>query len=147
MKTLAIFGIPLLGACLMAMPQKRNTTAEMIALEKEFNAALMHADSKAVEAMIADDMVLTNPDGAVTHKSEEVESLRSGDEKLDSVDLSDVRVLDLGPVAVVTGKLVEKGRYKTTDVSGEYRFTDVWAKRNGKWQLVAGHESLLTPAK
>ena len=42
--------------------------------------------------------------------------------------------------AVVAEKLIERVRYKT-DLGGTYRFTDVWAKRNGQWQIVAGHES------
>ena len=27
--------------------------------------------------------------------------------------------------------------YKGQDISGKYRFTDTWVKRNGKWQAVA----------
>ena len=30
-----------------------------------------------------------------------------------------------------------KGTYKGQDISGKYRFTDTWVKRNGKWQVVA----------
>jgi len=60
---------------------------------------------------------------------------------LDSIEMSDVKVQDLGSVAVVTGRVVETGRFKTNDLSGVYRFTDIWAKRNGRWQIVAGHET------
>jgi hypothetical protein len=47
----------------------------------------------------------------------------------------------IGDVAVVTGKLVERGHFKSADLTGTYRFTDVWAKRNGRWQLVRGQET------
>ena len=77
----------------------------------------------------------------MTSKSDEVDSLESGDIKFESIEMSDVKVHDLGNVAVVMGKLIERVRYKTTDLSGTYRFTDVWAKRNGRWQIVAGHDS------
>jgi len=40
-----------------------------------------------------------------------------------------------------------KAQYKNTDISGTYRFTDVWAKRNGKWQHVAGQETLCSANK
>jgi len=63
--------------------------------------------------------------------------------KFESIDMSDVNVQDFGDVAVVTGRLVEKGRYKTSDLSGTYRFTDVWARRNSGWQLVTGQETLV----
>jgi hypothetical protein len=38
-------------------------------------------------------------------------------------------------VAAGTNNL--KGTYKGQDISGKYRFTDTWAKRHGKWQVVA----------
>jgi ketosteroid isomerase-like protein len=147
MRRFEAIAFALLGTCLFAVAQNLDTTKELIAAEHRFNDALLRADWKMVEQIFAEDLVVTNSDGSVTHKSDELKSVKSGDEKLESIEISDVRVQDLGDVAVVTGKLVEKGRYKTTDVSGSYRFTDVWAKRNGRWQLVAGQETLYTPGK
>jgi len=57
--------------------------------------------------------------------------------------MMDTRVQDYGNVGVVTGCLLEKAQYKNTDISGTYRFTDVWAKRKGKWEHVAGQETLV----
>jgi hypothetical protein len=34
-----------------------------------------------------------------------------------------------------------KGNYKGQDISGKYRFTDTWVKRNGKWQVAASHST------
>jgi ketosteroid isomerase-like protein len=62
------------------------------------------------------------------------------------MEISELKVQDFGDVGVVTGKLVERGRYKTDDLSGTYRFTDVWARRNGRWRLVAGQETLCKAA-
>jgi ketosteroid isomerase-like protein len=62
--------------------------------------------------------------------------------------LANTRVQDFGNLAVVTGRLVEKAQYKNADISGTYRFTDVWVKRQDKWQHVAGQETLVsTPAE
>jgi len=94
-----------------------------------------------VERIYADDLVFINADGSVTNKSDEVAAIKSGEIKFESIEMSDVKVQDLSSVAVVTGKLVERVRYKTTDLSGTYRFTDVWAKRHGRRRIVAGHES------
>jgi hypothetical protein len=33
--------------------------------------------------------------------------------------------------------------YKGQDISGKYRFTDTWVKRNGKWQAVASQSTKL----
>jgi|SRR5215467_1152439 len=123
--------------------QSNGTAKELIALENRFSQALLAADWKALAKIEADDLIFTNADGSVTHKSDDVASLRSGEEKFESIDVSDVIVQDFGEVAVVTGKVVEKARYKTSDISGTYRFTDVWARRDGGWRLVAGQETLV----
>jgi ketosteroid isomerase-like protein len=110
-------------------------------LNNASNEALLSADWKTVERIHANDLVFTNADGSVTHKADLVDSIRSGDMKFESIEMSDVKVQALGNVAVVTGRVVERGRYKTDDLSGTYRFTDVWAKQDGSWQMVIGHET------
>ena len=134
-----------LGTCVVANAQSGDTTKELVALGQSFNGALMRADWKVIEQLEADDLVFTNADGSATHKSDEVGNIKAGDEKFESIDMSDVKVQDFGSVAVVTGKLVEKGRYKAADLSGTYRFINVWAKRNGRWQLVTGQETRYAP--
>jgi ketosteroid isomerase-like protein len=142
MKQIIIIGFMALASLLVG-GQKSRTATELLARESRFSQALVNGDWKAVEQIEADDLLFTNADGSVTHKADDVNGLQSADTKFESIDMSDTDVLDLGDVAIVTGKLVEKGRYKGSDISGTYRFTDVWARRNGKWQLVRGHEALL----
>jgi len=140
-----IVGFVALASLLSVGAHKGDTAKKLIALETRFSQALVSSDWRAVEQIEADDLLFTNADGAVTRKEDDVNSLRSSDTKFESIDMSDTNVLDLGDVAVVTGKLVEKGRYKASDISGTYRFTDVWARRNSRWQLVRGQEALLPP--
>jgi ketosteroid isomerase-like protein len=145
MKQTIIIGFIALASLLSVGPQNSSTATELIALESRFSQALVSGDWKAVEQIEADDLLFTNADGSVTRKADDVNSLRSADAKFEAIDMSDRDVLDLRDVVVVTGKLVEKGRYKGLDISGTYRFTDVWARKNGKWQLVRGQEALLPP--
>jgi ketosteroid isomerase-like protein len=146
MKQLGIIAFVAIGTCLTANAQSGNTEKELIALEQSFSDALLRADWKTVEQIEADDLVFTNADGPVTHKFDEVDAIESGAMKFECIEMSDVKVQDLSNVAVVTGKLVERGRYKTADLSGTYRFTDVWAKRNGRWLLIAGQETRVESA-
>jgi hypothetical protein len=133
--------VVLFGTCLLTIAQKSDAGREVIGMENHFNDVLLRSDWKGVEQIEGDDLVFTNADGSVTHKPEQVGSVKSGDLKFQSIDMSEVQVLDFGRVAVASGKLIEKVQYKTSDLSGTYRFTDVWVKRNGKWQLVAGQET------
>jgi ketosteroid isomerase-like protein len=145
----ALIAIACLGL-LAASPvpsEDQATILEVIALEKQVNDALIHSDSAKLAALMADDLSSIDSDGVLSGKSEQVNELRSGNLKLVSIDASEFRVRGLGNLAIVTGKLVEKGTYKNADASGAYRFTDVWAKRNGTWLWIAGQETLVANAK
>lgn len=133
-----------LGVSLVVEAQGQDTAKKLVATEQVFNEALTRGEWKTVEALVADDLVFTDADGTVSGKSDQIAELKSGYLKLTSIEMSEVRVQNLGDVAVVTGKLVEKGRYKDTNLNDVFRFTDVWAKRNGKWRLVAGQETRKT---
>jgi hypothetical protein len=49
-----------------------------------------------------------------------------------------------GDTAIASGLGTEKSTYKGKDTSGQYRYTDVFVKRNGTWQAVATHGSKVT---
>ena len=63
----------------------------------------------------------------------------------DSWEVADlkVNVLDKDSAVVSGRSIVKGGKYKmpdgkTQDISGEYRWIDTYARRNGQWQVVAG---------
>jgi ketosteroid isomerase-like protein len=63
--------------------------------------------------------------------------LSSGDYKIQSEELGDIKVHVYGNTAVATATNTMKWTCKGQDLSGKYRFTDTWVKRSGKWQVVA----------
>ena len=143
MKRSCLIAAVLFGCTHVAMAQS-STSGDLIQLENRFNDALVRADLKTIEEIEADDLIFTDATGTVTSKAEEMQSLKSGDIKFESIQMTDARTQDFGDIAVVTGRLVEKAQYKNADISGTYRFTDVWAKRKSKWEHVAGQETLLS---
>ena len=98
-----------------------------------------------VRRIEADDAVFVYPDGSMGDKAQDVKDMEAGALSADSWEVLDlkVNVLD-NDSAVVTGRNVVKGgKYKmpdgkTQDISGEYRYVDTFARRNGQWQVVAG---------
>jgi ketosteroid isomerase-like protein len=148
MKRLCLIAFVLFACSYVAVAQS-STEKDLIALENSFNEALVRADLKTIERIEADDLIFTDAAGLVTSKADEMQSLKSGEVKFESIKLTETRVQDFGNVGVVTGSLMEKAQYKNTDISGTYRFTDVWAKRKGKWEHVAGQETLVpkTPTR
>jgi ketosteroid isomerase-like protein len=126
--------------------------AEIIKLENDWAAAAQRHDVEAVRKILADDLVMTYPDGSTGTKAGELQDLESGAITADSWELADTKVTVLsGDAAFITGRgIIKNGKQKipeskrVIDISGEYRFTDIYAKRNGQWQAVA---SQTTPIK
>lgn len=117
-------------------------------MEQDLTNALVKADVATTEPMVADGFFFTAPDGKTSSKTEFLADLKSGDLKIESSTIKDMKVqaADAG-MAVVTYSTTDKGSYKGKDISGEYRWTDVFGKREGRWQLVAGQGNVIGEAK
>jgi ketosteroid isomerase-like protein len=129
--------------------------AEITKLENDWAASVQRHDAAAVRKILADDVIMTYPDGSTGSKASELSDIEAGAMTVDSWQLFDTKVTVLGAdAAVITGRSVLKNaKYKdqsakkALDISGEYRFTDVYAKRNGQWLAVASQTtSIRNPA-
>ena len=125
---------------------------EVLKLDREWANVIKTRDVEAMRRIEADDVILTYPDGAVGTKADDIRDIESGNITAESFDILEakVKVLD-ADAAVVTGRsVIKNGKYKRPDgkqinISGEYRFTDVFARRNGTWQVVASQATQIDP--
>jgi ketosteroid isomerase-like protein len=121
------------------------TEQKVLQLEHDWENANVKADAAAVERLEAADFVFTAPDGMMTGKSDDLNDLKTGNFRADGIDLSDLKARVYGNAAVVTGKATLKNcKWRGKDISGDYRFTDVWAKVNGNWQVVASQSAAVS---
>ncbi|HXQ70293.1 MAG TPA: nuclear transport factor 2 family protein [Pyrinomonadaceae bacterium] len=129
-------------------PEKIDTAAieaEITKLERDWASSTKNRDAETVRRILAEDVVITYPDGQTGTKADEVRTVESGAVTMDSWELLDPKVTVLtADTAFITGRgVIKNGKYKdpntkqTIDISGEFRFLDVYARRNGKWQAVA----------
>jgi len=138
------------AALAVASPQKETIDraaieTEVIKLEREWADANKTHSAEAVRRLVADDAVIVYPDGSVATKADEVRTIESGAITADAFEMIDPKVTVVNAdSAFVTGRsVIRNGKYKdattkkTIDISGEYRFLDVYARRDGKWQAVA----------
>ena len=106
--------------------------------EQDWAQATINQGPAAVDQYEADDIITTDPSGRVTDKAQDRMDLSSGDLKIQSEELSEIKVHVYGNTAVAVGtNTTREGTYKGKDISGKYRFTDTWVNRNHKWQVVA----------
>lgn len=117
-------------------------------MEQDMSAALTKPDADAAAKMVADSFYVVNPDGSTQTKAEFVADLKSGKLKLESNKLDDMKVQAAdAEMAVVTYRSTDKGTFDGHDISGQYRWLDVVAKRGGTWQFITSQGTRLEQAK
>jgi hypothetical protein len=117
--------------------------AELMQIERDIGEANIKRDKAFFEKVEADEFIFTDAGGGVTTKAEDVASLDkpAGETKLISYVPDDMKARVYGRTAVVTGRVTSTYKRQDKEIVSRTRFTDVFVKRNGRWQLVAGHSS------
>lgn len=117
---------------------------EVRELESGIGQAVVSRDMAFVERVWAEEFVYTGVRGEIKGKADILAELQAGDLHFDVLQFDDVRVRVFGEAAVATGRAMTKGRSNQGEIRGEFRYTRVYVKRRGAWQLVAFQG---TPAK
>ena len=120
-----------------------NVEDELKKLETDRAAAAVKGDVATLEKQTSDDYTFINLYGRMSDKSQMVNAFKSGQTKLTSNELSDVKVRVYGNTGVVTGKADVKGTLAGKDTSGQVMFTSVYVKKGGSWQSVAFQQTLV----
>jgi len=113
----------------------------IIDLDKKRMDAMAAKDVAFLGEVLGDDLVYTHSSARLDTKASLIGNMQSGSTVYRSVVPSDVKAQDLGDAVVLTGfariKVDSGGKAMDFGV----RFTDVYAKRNGKWQMVVWHST------
>lgn len=145
-----IFILPILSTAVFAQKTDPKTNAkqtkieaELMQIERDIGQANIRRDKAFFERIEADEFIFTDSGGGITTKAEDVASLDkpAGEFKLISYEVDEMKVSVYGNTAVVTGRTTTVLRGKEREITNKSRFTDVFVKRDGRWQLVAGHSS------
>ena len=117
---------------------------ELMRIENDWPRVLKEKDVEAVRRVEAEDVMVVYPDGKIGTREQDINDIQSGALTADSWEVSDLKVMVIdNDAAVASGRnTVKGGKYKgadgkVNDISGQYRFVDTFARRNGQWKLVA----------
>jgi ketosteroid isomerase-like protein len=136
--------------CLLAIPVSQSLVAQssaekdVLQFERDACKAFLDADPAALQRVLTDDFTLTLSNGNISTRADEIEELRSGKVRYDVFENYDMIARLYGDsAAVVLGKTRVKGTSDGKPFDRVVQFTDTLIKRNGRWQVAAGHVSRL----
>ncbi|MFZ0917167.1 MAG: nuclear transport factor 2 family protein [Candidatus Udaeobacter sp.] len=135
---------------LLAIPVSQRLVAQssaekdVLQFERDACKAFLDADPAALQRVLTDDFTLTLSNGNVSTRADEIEELRSGKVRYDVFENYDMIARLYGDsAAVVLGKTRVKGTSDGKPFDRVVQFTDTLIKRDGRWQVAAGHVSRL----
>ena len=141
-------------ACLLAIgtagraQTRSNTEAEIRRLEQTVVTAILNADTNALKQVWAPEFLVNNPRNKITGNRDSVLiSQRAG-----MIDYSTfervIERIQIQPDVVVTmghERFISRRDIPEAKAGQPYnrRFTNVWMKKNGRWQQIARHASII----
>ena len=138
---------PASSAPVSASATSENVDQLLSKMEQDWVDALLKGDATFQDSILADDYIGVAPDGRISTKAQSVDEVRSGAFKTESMSINGIKVRVFGDVAVVTYGQSEKSQFQGKDTSGRSLWTDIFVKRNGKWQIAANHGSRVEEPK
>ncbi len=113
----------------------RSDHDELTALNRAYIESVQNGDVRRFEEILAEDFLCSNPDGSLVDKRQFL-AQAARPVTITGLTAEDVLIRVLGDMAIIHART----SYKTA--GGERRngrYTDVWAKREGRWLAVSAH--------
>ena len=107
----------------------------LTALNSDYIHSVQRGGVQRFDEILAEDFLCSNPDGSLVDKNQFL-AQTALPVTISDLSVENVRVRILGDIAIIHART----SYITSD--GEQRngrYTDVWARRNGKWLAVSAH--------
>ena len=136
----------MLGSCsLYAAPMrggpgkhqgKKDAREQIADLEQQWRAATLAGDVAALDKLLADDYVGISWTGQVNTKSSQLDRLRNKTFVVTKLEMTDVKVKVVGPVAIVTSHSELQGTNDGLEVKGTFVYTRIYQRNAaGVWRI------------
>ena len=113
----------------------RSDVDSLTARNRDYIHSVQHGDVQRFAEILAEDFLCSNPDGSLVDKKQFL-AQTARPVTISGLTAQEVKVRILGHVAIIHART----SYTTAD--GEQRngrYTDVWARRDGRWLAVSAH--------
>ena len=107
----------------------------LLELNGDYIRSVQSGDVRRFDEILAPDFLCTNPDGSLVDRAGFLEQT-ARPVQIKDLEVHDVNVRVMGDVAIIHART----SYRRPDgEAGRGRYTDVWARRDGRWLAVAAH--------
>lgn len=117
---------------------------ELARLEKSWMEAMQQRDLERLEELVAPEFAFTaihiDPDPM---SREAWMGAAMGGYTISSFYYDDLKVVVAGYTGIVHARYSQVAYYEGRNLSSMFRLTDVWSRRDERWQVVARHSSIL----
>ena len=115
----------------------RDDIAELTALNRDYVASVQDSDVKRFDEILAEDFYCSNPDKSLVDRAAFLKQTAQP-VAIRNLRADDVKIRVMGDFAIIHAAT----SYTTAD--GQHangRYTDCWAKQNGRWLAISAHVS------
>ena len=130
-------------ASIMSSERDRDSEKEILEVERKFGEAMIQNDAEAIGRILSDDWIIIDPDGGVIDKSRFLDVIKSGALKHEAMDSEDIRVRTYPNTTTVTAVTHTRTKYLGKEFTTHERATDVFVKKDERWQCVLTHLTTL----
>jgi len=107
----------------------------LLDLNRDYIRAVETSDVSRFAEILAEDFLCSQPDGSLLDREAFLRHT-AAPVKISNLEAHDVKVRIMGDVAIIHARTT----YTMPDGRpGAGRYTDVWARRNGRWLAVSAH--------
>jgi ketosteroid isomerase-like protein len=104
-------------------------------LNEDYIRSVQTSDVRRFDEILADDFLCSNPDGSLVDRAAFL-AQTARPVTISNLEAREVQVRILGDVAIIHART----SYKLADGQAKSgRYTDVWARRGGRWLAVSAH--------
>lgn len=115
---------------------------QLLRVQQDLARAWLQHDRAFIEGVLAPEWSVTQADGSILTRATVLGTFFDA-VAFESNIIDDVSVMLFGETAVVRGRTTASAKVNGAPVSARIRFTDVFIRRNGRWQAVASHASTI----
>ena len=110
---------------------------ELVALSQELVRAVQEHDISRLDALLAEEFSLDGAAGTLAR--DELMEAATGAYAIEDFGYQEIDPQVYGNTAVVVSRYRQTASLGGRDASAELRITDVWVRRDGRWQIVRRH--------